>query len=111
MPGSQIVNRLQDLGYRVQACSDAAGLLACAQGEGPMLIVADLQESKEDLDGLIVKLKKDGLTQHVPIIAFTADNDATRQESARQAGATLAVNETAMASHLSELLEQALRID
>jgi len=45
MPGSQLVNRLQDLHYRVQPLADAGQLVACAEAEGPMLVLADLEST------------------------------------------------------------------
>ena len=46
MPGSQLVNRLQDLQYRVQVVADPAELTACARSAGPMLILADLVSTR-----------------------------------------------------------------
>ena len=43
LPGSQLVNRLQDLNYRVLAVNDLPALLRSAQSEGPMLAVVDLE--------------------------------------------------------------------
>ena len=45
MPGSQLVNRLQDLNYRVQAVNDLAAFLRSAQSEGPLLAVVDLDRA------------------------------------------------------------------
>ena len=42
LPGSQIVNRLQDLNYRVQVIADAGSLVECAERVSPMLVLADL---------------------------------------------------------------------
>jgi len=38
MPGSQLVNRLQDLNYRVLSLSDATRLMATVQRESPLLL-------------------------------------------------------------------------
>ena len=43
MPGSQIVNRLQDLKYRVQTIGDAASLVEAGEHAKPLLVVADLE--------------------------------------------------------------------
>ena len=108
MPGSQLVNRLQDLNYRVHTISEAEQLLNCAQNEGPMLIFLDL-EPVEAL-GLITHLRATQTTAHIPLIAFAAAMEE-RLEAGKQQGATLAVSEAALLSHLPGLLEQALRIE
>ncbi len=42
MPGSQLVNRLQDLNYRVLAVNNAAQLAAITQRETPLLLFIDV---------------------------------------------------------------------
>ena len=42
MPGSQLVNRLQDLNYRVLAVNNPALLAATAKRETPLLMFIDL---------------------------------------------------------------------
>ncbi len=111
MPGSQLANRLQDLGYRVQTCADGAALVACAAADGPMLIVADLESAREDVCALIGKLRRDAATQHVPVLAYSADHAGQLQEAARQAGATVVVNDAAVMNHLPQLLDQTLRVE
>lgn len=108
MPGSQLVNRLQDLHYRVTAISEADKLLLGAGNEGPMIIFLDLDSP--DALALIDKLRANNSTSHIPLVVFGPENEA-RSDSARQKGATLVVGETALLSHLPGLLEQALRID
>jgi len=108
MPGSQLVNRLQDLHYRVTAISEADKLLLGATNEGPMLIFLDLESP--DALALIDKLRANNSTSHIPLVVFGPENEAG-SDSARQKGATLVVGETALLSHLPGLLEQALRID
>ncbi|MEI7534834.1 MAG: hypothetical protein WCK57_10745 [Verrucomicrobiae bacterium] len=54
MPGSQLVNRLQDLNYRVLALDNAARLAATVQREMPLLVFADL-DAKGDVTAAIKK--------------------------------------------------------
>ena len=108
MPGSQLVNRLQDLNYRVQSLSEPAQLLACARTEGPMLIFVDLEMA--DAPEIVTRLKSEGLTGHIPIVAFGNDSEGL-QEATQTAGATLVVGQTALLTHLPGLLEQALRVE
>jgi len=110
MPGSQLVNRLQDLNYRVLPVSNPALLAATVRREMPLLLFADLA-ARGDVSGAIEKIKADSGTSHLPVIAFAPDNDSSLLEAARKAGANLAVGESALAGHLEQLLEQALRLD
>jgi CheY-like chemotaxis protein len=109
MPGSQLVNRLQDLNYRVRAVNDLTSLHQCARSEGPLLVIADLA-GREEVCSAIAALKADSTTNHNPIIAFTNEKTTVLQTAAQKAGATLAVSETAMINYLPQLLNQALQV-
>ncbi|MST94071.1 MAG: hypothetical protein EXS33_02155 [Pedosphaera sp.] len=106
LPGSQIMNRLQDLGWRVQTVAEAGVLTEQAARETPMVVLVDLLDQRGDVCAAITRLKKNPGTEHVPVIAFGESESA--QQAARLAGATLVVNETAILSHLPQLLDQAL---
>lgn len=110
MPGSQLVNRLQDLNYRVLAVSNPALLAATTKRETPLLLFVDL-EARGDIAGTIEKIRADAATSHLPIIAFAPDNQTARLDEARMAGANLTVGESALAGHLEMLLDQALHLD
>jgi len=110
MPGSQLVNRLQDLNYRVLALDNAARLFATVQREMPLLLLTDL-DSQGEVMAAIGKIRADGATGHLPIIAFAPDNAPALLAAAQKAGASLAVTESALTGHLSQMLEQALRVD
>jgi CheY-like chemotaxis protein len=111
LPGTQLVNRLQDLKYRVKAITDAATLVDCAREEKPLIVLADVVSSRKDICQTIARLKKDRDTQHIPVIAFAAEEAADAQEAAREAGATLVVSDSAIVNHLSQFLEQALQVE
>src|SRR4051812_1736930 len=89
LPGSQLVNRLQDMGYRVQAITDASELLPAAEQQKPMVILADLKAQSGDMTSLIGQIRNSPKTSHLPILAFTAKKDKKLQESATKAGANL----------------------
>jgi len=108
MPGSQLVNRLQDLNYRVQTVNDLTLLQQCARNEGPLLVIADLAGQGE-VCRAIAALKADTATHHIPVIAFTSE--AAWQAAAQKAGATLAVSEAAIVNYLPQLLDQALQVE
>ena len=111
LPGTQLVNRLQDLNYRVQVISDADRLPGCAEQEKPMLVLVDLQAARDNVCRAVVKLRETPATSHIPIIAFGPEQAVELQNSALKAGATLAVSEAAILNHLPEFLERALRVE
>src|SRR5260370_3650609 len=47
LPGGQLLNRLQDLGYRVQAIADPATLVEHAEREKPLLLLMALEPRKD----------------------------------------------------------------
>ena len=111
MPGSQLVNRLQDLQYRVQAVTDPGELVAGAGSAGPMLILADLVSTRADICTLIKQLRSNPVTAHVPVIAFADDAEKALQEAARAAGATLVAADSAIVTHLVQFIERALLVE
>jgi len=111
LPGSQLVNRLQDLNYRVQTIADPAMLLECAEQAKPMLVLVDLESNRDNVCAAIGRLKQNSATKHLPIIAFGAETAAEVQEKARAAGVSLIVGETAILTHLPQFLEQALHVE
>jgi len=110
LPGSQLVNRLQDLNYRVQTVNDLPALLTSAQSEGPMLAVVDLESKRGDVCQAIAALRADPATEHIPIIAYAGEQATALQAAAQTAGATLVVSEAAIANYLPQLLNQALQV-
>lgn len=105
MPGSQLVNKLQDLNYRVQTVNEPAAFHSCAQDGRPLLAIVDLAGG-DAICGAIAALKADAATNHIPVIAFAAEGAAQAIEAALKSGAKLAVNEAAIISHLEELLNR-----
>jgi len=110
MPGSQLVNRLQDLNYRVLALAEVPRLAATVQRESPLLLFIDLA-TPGDVCGGIAMLRSTPATAHLPVIGFAPENAPGLLASAQAAGATLAVSEIAVINHLPQLIEQALRVD
>ena len=111
LPGTQLVNRLQDLKYRVRAITDVNALESSARQEKPMVVLADVVSSKSDVCGAIARLKSNPETRHIPVIAFADDKAEQLQAAARNAGAALVVSDAAIVSHLAQFLDQALQID
>ena len=111
LPGSQIVNRLQDLNYRVQAITDASRLVECAEQAKPMIVLADLASTRKDVCAVLARLRQNAATKHLPVVAFSDENTADLQAAAQAAGATLVVGEAAILNHLPQILDQALQVE
>jgi CheY-like chemotaxis protein len=110
LPGTHLVNRLQDLNYRVLSLSDVSRLTATAQRESPLLVFIDL-ESSGDVCGAIAALKATPPMAHLPVVAFAPDNAPALLAAAQSAGASIAVSGTAVIQHLSQFIDQALLVD
>ncbi len=110
MPGSQLVNRLQDLNYRVLVLNEAERLVATIQREMPLLLFVDLA-APGGVCEMIGQLKAAAATAHVPVITFAPDNAPGLLTAAQNAGANVTVSESAIVNHLSQLIDQALRVD
>lgn len=110
MPGSQLVNRLQDLNYRVLALNAVDRLAATVQRESPLLLFIDLGASG-DVCGAIAALRSTPATAHVAVVAFGPENAAILLASARTAGANVTVSDTAISNYLPQFIDQALHVD
>ena len=111
LPGTQLVNRLQDLGYRVETLADITKLTATAEASRPMVVVADLGDSSERVLQSISHLRQNAATSHLPVVAFSKEPLASREGPASKAGVTLLVSDTAILNHLAQCLERALQLD
>jgi CheY-like chemotaxis protein len=110
MPGSQLVNRLQDLNYRVLAVNNAAALAATVKREMPLLLVADFS-ARGDIRTAVEKVKAEASTTHVPVIVFAPDTEPGLLAAAQQAGADFTLAESGIAAHFAQLLDQALHVE
>lgn len=110
MPGSQLVNRLQDLNYRVLTLNQITQVTATVQRESPLLLIIDLG-IPGDVCGTLAILRNTPATSHLPVIGFAPETSAQLLAPAQAAGATIAVTENAIISHLPLLIDQALNMD
>lgn len=111
LPGSQLLIRLQDLGYRVHSTNDINAVPELARTARPMLVFMDLHDRQGRVPIVIETLKRHEETNHLPVLAFAPERDVALCESARKAGASLVVNENVLLLHLEQFMEQALQID
>jgi CheY-like chemotaxis protein len=110
LPGGQLVNRLQDMGYRVTT-THLAGLTEVCHAEKPLLVIVDLMPRESDAVSVVERLKSNPETNHLPVIAYAPEKESGLIDSARKAGATLVVTDTAITTHLDRFLQQALQLD
>jgi CheY-like chemotaxis protein len=110
LPGSQLVNRLEDLGYQVVTHTEAATLLDEVKETKPFLMIVDLA-GPTDLSETIRALRANLETAHIPVLAFAKDDQQDRRASAHAAGATLVAGDTAVLNHLPQLLQQVLEME
>ena len=106
LPGSQLVNRLQDLGWRVQTINDGAALTRAAEKHKPLLVVADLVSSRQSVCAGLMSLRQNENTAHLPVIAFATEE--ALHAPAVAAGANLVASDTAILQHLDQFLDQVL---
>lgn len=110
LPGTQLVNGLQDLGYRVQAIHTAESLVGVAEQEKPLIVFTDLESTKSKVCDVIQQLKQNPATKHLPVIAFAPEAQEALQTAAVAAGA-LVTGEAAILQQLPQLLDQALQVE
>ena len=111
LPGSQVVNRLQDLKYRVQVLAKPQELVATAESAKPLLVFADLEPKASEVLRALNELRQHTATQHLPVIAIAGDRLDDLKKDAEAAGVTLLVGDTAILNHLPQLLDQALQVE
>ncbi len=111
LPGSQLPNRLQDLGYRVQTLAGDADWVARAQAEKPIVAIMELGTKKGDVCAIIGELRDDPATSHLPVLAFTQPENTELQAAGRNAGATLVASSAGVLDQLPALLEHVLEVD
>ena len=111
LPGSQLLNRLQDSGYAVQSLSAPEDLVQQAEREKPLLLIADLEPRSAEVCDAISRLKQNLATSHIPVIALDSGRLPALPDAARTAGATLVVNDRAILVHLKQFMDQALQVD
>ncbi len=111
LPGSQLGNRMRDLGYSVETVLEPRRLADIAESQLPLVIVLDLESTSVDTCGLIRELRGRPTVGHIPVLAFAGRKNEPLKQSAVAAGANLVTSEEALLAQLPVLLEQVLRVD
>lgn len=109
--GTQLVDRLQDLGYRVEIISNAGQLSTQTRSARPFVIVSDLTSHGIDLVPVIKRLRQEEETAHIPVIAMTTNPNQQFHADAIAAGARVVAMESRILAQLPQLLDMALAVD
>lgn len=111
LPGQQLANRLQDLGYKVQVLTNAANLAGQVAEKLPMLLVTEFSGTNPNVGAALSSIKQNPDTSHVAVLVYIPGATPALQQAARAAGANLTVSERGVLDQLPELLDQVLSID
>jgi PleD family two-component response regulator len=111
LPGSQVVNRLTDLGYRVTATQTASDVPRLVREGSPMVVVADLVVRTGDFVSVIQSLKSDPATAHVPVLGFCDPKNRKLVDAAVKAGAKLVAADKGIPEQLPHLLDHVLALE
>ena len=110
MPGSQLANRLLDLGYGVQNLNNAAAIVSTCERDKPLVLIAELWPQSE-VCAAVAQIKATPATQHISVLGYSQTQDETVQGKAREAGVNLLAGTAAISDYLPQLLEQILNVE
>ena len=111
LPGSQLVHRLQELGYEVRVHTEPSSFVDQIREVKPLVIIMDLASKTADIPGLIRELRQSPEIQHIPVLAFARDTEEALRNSAASAGATMVTGDAAVLVYLPQLLDQVLEVE
>lgn len=112
LPGTQIANRLYELGYRVQVVESGAlgQVVEIAAKETPLLFLTEAAPP-DPVCATISALKGNPATQHIPVLAYASKPDKSLQVATKTAGASLLANSQGLVDQLAQLLDQILMVE
>ena len=111
LPGSQLVNRFQDLGYRVSTVPSPTSLVDACLREKPILLVVDVREADDKVCAALRQLTTGPETNHIPVIATVPAQSPEAAEAARLSGVKLVLHDSVILAHLEQFIDQALQLD
>ena len=109
--GRQLVSRLQDLDYRVQALDSVGEVVGLAETHKPLLIVMELTEQAGQVFAALTQIRQGPTTCHIPVLAYSSLPEEKLLAHAREAGATVVASGVAVLAHLPQLLDQTLQVE
>jgi PleD family two-component response regulator len=107
---TQLAERLEVLNYRMATIVNPAELVSAAAKEQAMVVFADMEGRDEAIIAAVSNLRGNQGTEHIPVIGFKKELDEASQAELSGRGFAVAVNDQAILSHLSLLLQRALDI-
>ena len=112
LPGSQIANRLYELGYRVQVVAPGSldQIVEVAEKERPLLLLVEIAANGQISDG-ITAMKANAATQHIPVLAYASKPNKNLQAAAKKAGASLLADSQGILDQLPQLLDMVLQVE
>ena len=111
LPGSQLTNRLIELGYRVQVVNELETLGKLLETEKPILMMAEVSpKTQKAVCNAVAMLKDNPKTKHIPVLAFSNKLDKALQEALLGAGVSLLAGNAAILDQLPSLLDQLLEM-
>ena len=111
LPGTQVVSRLTDLGYRVTATQTAVEVPRLVREHRPMVVVADLALRNGDFCGIIGQLRASPDLAHVPVLGYCDPKNRRLVDAALEAGAKLVAAEQGIPDQLPQLLDHVLSVE
>jgi len=111
LPGTQVVNRLTDLGYRVTATQTAVDVPRLVREHHPMVLIADLALRNGDFCGIIGQLRASPDLAHVPILGYCDLKNRRLVDAALEAGAKLVAADHGIPDQLPQLLDHVLSVE
>ena len=111
LPGTQVVNRLTALGYRVTATQTAVDVPRLVRENRPMVVIADLALRHGDFCGIIGQLRASPDLAHVPVLGYCDSKNRKLVDAALEAGAKLVAAEQGIPDQLAQLLEHVLAVE
>ena len=109
LPGSQLANRLFELGYRVLSVTDLNELGLLAEREKPILFIVEISK-QAPVCAAIAALKANPTTQHIPVLGFSVEMDKTLQAAAIKSGTSLVATGNSVLEQLPQLLDHVLEV-
>ncbi len=111
IPGSQLLGKLNDLGYRTEHLTDLGRMVQVAEYMKPLVIFIDLKWRTRDPFLTINSLISNQETEHTPIVAYAPMDEEAALERALNMGASIVSGDNHVLAQLSQLLDQAMEID
>jgi CheY-like chemotaxis protein len=110
IPGSRLVSRLVDLGYRVHPLTALADLPTVCEREKPIVALVEISAAADGRRE-VKALRANPATTHIPVLAFCGPHDKAFAAAAQEAGISLLASSASALEQLPMLLDQALEVN